>query len=74
MEKDQSKDLNYFNIIEDLDHSKEKKDLILFKKALYLIKNSKESKEKILNNLIENNSNIQSLAEDILQKNKYFIK
>ena len=69
LEKDQSKILNYFNIIEDLDHSKEKKDLILFKKALYLINNSKESEgKKILNNLIENNSNIQSLAEDILQK------
>ena len=31
LEKDQSKILNYFNIIEDLDHSKEK-DLILLRK------------------------------------------
>ena len=69
LEKDQSKILNYFNIIENLDHSNEKKDLILFKKALYLIKNSKEPEgKKILNNLIENDSNIKSLAEDILQK------
>ena len=44
------------------------KDLIKFKKALYLIKTSniKEGKE-ILNNLIDSNSTLKLLAQELIQ-------
>ena len=69
LEQDFEKIMNYFEIVENLGHSKEKKDLILLKKALYLIDNSKKKEgNNILNNLISNDSAFKSLAEDILKK------
>ena len=38
LEENQDKVLNYFKIVENLNISKEQKDLIKFKKALFLIK------------------------------------
>ena len=69
LEQDFEKIMNYFEIVENLGHSKEKKDLILLKKALYLIDNSKKKEgNNILNNLISNDSTFKSLAEEILKK------
>ena len=48
---------------------KKNKDLIKLKKALFLIKNSEEKNaSKLLNNLITNNSNFKSIAQDLLEK------
>jgi len=67
LENDQNKILKYFNILEDLNISKDQKDLLLFKKSLYLINNSRlEDGKKILEKLIENKSKIKILAEEIM--------
>ena len=60
--------LNLFEIVEKLEKSKDQKDLIIYKKALFLIKNGNEKDgNNILNNLISNNSSIKFLAEDIIK-------
>ena len=60
LETSQDKVLEYFQIIEDLNISSDQKDLILFKKALYLIKNSKsEDSVNFINSEVNaNNINI----------------
>ena len=64
---DNKKILNYFRIVEETSKSREQKNLISFKKALYLIKNSNiEEGKKILKDLINQNSNLKNLAEEIL--------
>lgn len=61
--------LKYFKVLENSITSKNSNDLILLKKALYLIKNSdSESGEEILKKLIKNNSTIKPIAEEILNK------
>ena len=59
--------LNYFKILEKIKNSKEQTDLIKFRKALYLIKinNTQEGKE-ILKNLIEEESALKQLVEEIM--------
>ena len=60
--------LSYFEEVEKLNIPKEKEDILLLKKALYLLKNSKKGEsKKILNKLIENNSSLKTLAEEILK-------
>ena len=51
-----------------MNYSKEQKDLISFKKALYLMKqlDTDEAKE-ILQKLIDSESTLKNLAEEILQ-------
>lgn len=72
LEKDlitnKEKILKYFEILEKENYSEELNDLILFKKALYLLKtdNNKEGK-KILNLLINKNSNFKSVALQVLK-------
>ena len=57
----------YFKIIENLKLPKEKKDLVILKKALFLIEKSKTTEaNKILNNLIENDSKFKDIAQEIL--------
>ena len=69
LETDENAILNYFGKIENLDISKDQKDLIHLKKALFLIKNSKLNEaNKLLNNLIESDSKLKNLAQDILTK------
>ena len=69
LEKDKNKILNYFEIIEKSNKIKIQKELIILKKALYLLKNSEiEKGEKILNELSKSDSNFKSLAEEILSK------
>jgi hypothetical protein len=69
LELDKKKILNYFEIIEKSNKSEEQTDLILFKKALYLIKISytKEG-NKLLRDLIDKNSELKFLAEEIISK------
>ena len=66
---DQEEIINFFSELEKNDYSSEFKDLISFKKALYFlkIKNLTES-EKILKNLIDNNSKLKIIAQEILEK------
>ena len=55
-----------FNL-EDLNISTESKNLLMLKKALYLIRNSEHSEGKeILQNLIDSESNFKSIAKDII--------
>ena len=59
--------LENFNIIENLENNKDKKDLIIFKKALYLLRISKDLEgKKLLEGLIEKDSKIKKLAEEVL--------
>ena len=59
--------LNYFKILEKIKNSKEKTDLIKFRKALYLIKiNNKQEGKEILKNLIEEESALKQLVEEIM--------
>ncbi len=67
LENNDEKILEYFDIIDKLQKNKEQKDLLKFKKALFLLKKLKTKEAKIiLNELIESDSKIKNLAEDIL--------
>ena len=66
LETDDNKILSHFNLLEKSNFSNNINDLIIFKKALYLIKiNDKEAGNKILIDLIKRNSSIKSLAQEI---------
>ena len=61
--------LEYFNLLEENVSSKESRDLITFKKALYLIKFSNEAEgNALLENLSNNESNLKPLVDDILDR------
>ena len=65
--KDKQKIFKYFNKVEKLNLSNEQKDLIIFKKALYLIKlNENDDAKELLNNLINKNSNFESVAKELI--------
>ncbi len=66
---DKKKIINYFSTLEKSSSSKDNKDLIILKKALYFLKesNTQESK-KLLTNLVENNSNLKKIAQELLDK------
>ena len=65
---DKEKVLNLFEIVEKAEKYKDQKDLIIFKKALFLIKNGNKSEgNKILDYLISNNSSVKPLAQDIIK-------
>ena len=67
--QEEDKILNYFEILENLDYSDEKLDLITFKKALFLMKVSKDEKGKeLLDKLIKNKSKLKILAEEVILK------
>lgn len=63
---EKSKIINYFNILEK-NVADEQKDLLIFKKALYLLreKDNQDGKE-LLNIIIKKNSKLKSLAEEIV--------
>ena len=64
---DKEKIIKYFAKLESLNFSKDLTDLILFKKALYLIKiKDNKSGKNILNKLIKDGSNLSSLAQDLI--------
>ena len=69
IEKDFTKIISYFETVEKLNLSKDQHELLIFKKALYLLKNSKvQEGEKLLKNLASSNSNIKNLAINILKE------
>ena len=64
---DKEKIIKYFLKLESLNYSKDLADLILFKKALYLIKiKDNKSGKNILNKLIEDGSSLESLAQEFI--------
>ena len=69
LEPDKNIVLNYFEVLEKLDISSDQKDLIKFKKALFLIDNSKiEEGNRLLKNLIDSDSKLKKIAEEIILK------
>tara|TARA_Y100000389_G_scaffold126098_1_gene123477 strand:+ start:74 stop:583 length:510 start_codon:yes stop_codon:yes gene_type:complete len=64
---DEKKILEYFDILVEVISENEQKDLLIFKKALYLIKieNIEEGKN-LLKNLIKKDSSFKSIAQEIL--------
>ena len=64
---DKEKIIKYFAKLESLNFSKDLADLILFKKALYLIKiKDNKSAKNILNKLINDGSNLKPIAQDLI--------
>ena len=66
LEENSEEILKYFQIVEDINVNKEQKNLIKLKKALYLIKISKEEDgKKMLQDIIKENSIWKKMAIDI---------
>ena len=66
---DKKKILLLFKKIEKIKTTKEQKDLIIFKKALFLINNSEfEEGKKLLQEIIDSQSGLKFLAEEIISK------
>ena len=69
LEQDKEKMITYFDKVEKLQKTKEQKDILIIKKALYLTKYSDEDEaNKLLKKLINSNSKLKDLAEEILSK------
>ena len=69
LEKDFNRVISYFEAVEKLSLSKDQYELLIFKKALYLMKSSKiEEGKKLLKNLANSKSNIKNLAINILKE------
>ena len=69
LEKDEIKILEYFSILEKIKTSKEHKNLILFKKALFLMdKSKKKEANRILKNIIESGSSFKILAQELIEE------
>tara|TARA_E500000178_G_C16762635_1_gene635500 strand:+ start:130 stop:639 length:510 start_codon:yes stop_codon:yes gene_type:complete len=67
--EDNNKILEYFNFLEKSNSNKEIKDLIIFKKALYLIKFSDESfGQEIFKDLVEKNSTLKKIILELIEK------
>ena len=61
--------IKYFKIVENLKLSNDQKDLLTFKKALYLIKITKKKEgEVLLKKIVDKNSKLKILAKEILDK------
>ncbi len=64
---DKNRILEFFQIIEKFSSTKDRSDLLIFKKALYLLKNSDDQTgKKLLKKLIEKNSSLKPIAEELL--------
>ena len=69
LENDKQKILMYFDNAKKSVKLKDQKDIITFKKALYLLQENETDKaNSLLKNLIKSDSKIKSLAEEILTK------
>ena len=67
LENDDAKILKYFDIVGNLQKNKEQKDIVKFKKALFLLKKLNNQEAKILlDELVDSNSKLKNLAEEIL--------
>ena len=66
---DKKKILDYFSIIENSNLTNEAEDIIILKKALYLIKETDIQKgTNLLKGLIDKNSHLKSIAVELLKK------
>ena len=66
---DKRKILKYFETLEKINLNEENKDLLLLKKALYLISNSDEMSGKaLLKKIIDKNSNLKPIAQELIDK------
>ena len=66
---DKNKILGYFEILEKINLNEENKDLVILKKALYLISNADEINGKaLLKNIIDKNSNLKPIAQELINK------
>ena len=64
---EKNKVLEYFEIIEKNASSKRNSDLIILKKAMYLMKNLEiQSGKNLLNKLVEKNSTLKPIAQEML--------
>ena len=69
LEEDNEKLIKYFDKVEKLQKTKEQKNILIIKKALFLANNSQEDEaNKLLKELINSNSELKDLAEEILSK------
>jgi hypothetical protein len=65
---DKNKIIKYLNILEKSISSSEQKDLIILKKALYLIKESEvQAGNNLLKKLIEKNSILKPIAQELVK-------
>ncbi len=66
---DQNEILRYFSILEETVTQKDRQDLIILKKALYLKKiNNSEEGNNLLKKLIDKNSSLKKIAQEIMAK------
>ena len=66
--KDNERVLNYFELLKNLNFSKNKQDFLILKQALYLIKSSKKKEgEQLLKDLIKNSPQLNTLADEIIK-------
>ncbi len=66
---DEKKINDFFETVEESLKTRDQKDLLRFKKALYLIKNGENSKgNAILKSLIDKDSQFKSLSEEVITK------
>ena len=64
---DKDKILEFFQTIEKLSLTKSSSDLLILKKSLYLLKNSdKQAGIKLLKELVDDNSSLKPIAEELL--------
>ena len=67
LENSEEKIINHFDILQDLSISPEQKDLLIFKKALFLIKISKTDEGKsLLKKLSKSDSYLKKVSDEIL--------
>ena len=68
LENNEDKIIKYFNILQDLSIPSDQKDLLIFKKALYLIQNSKtEEGKNLLRKLSNSDSYLKNISNQILE-------
>ena len=68
LESNKDKIINYFDILQDLSIPSEQKDLLIFKKALYLIQISKTEEGKdLLRKLSKSDSYLKNISGQILE-------
>ena len=64
---EKKKIIDFFEILEETVSSKNNKDLIVFKKALFLMKeNDKQNGINLLKKLIENNSSLKPIIQELI--------
>ena len=68
LENNEDKIIKYFNILQDLSIPSDQKDLLIFKKALYLIQISKtEEGKNLLRKLSDSDSYLKNISNQILE-------